>query len=198
MGAGLALEFRLRVPEMYYVYKEKCEKGEISIGKYWIYDHPNRISKKILNFPVKKGFNHPSKWEYIIEGLKYFVQNYGKDNIDSIAMPTLGARLGKLDSEGVMIVMEEELRGLPIKIEVFRHLEPDNFTKRVKRIIGEMSAYELSKEIGLPLSKSEKLKTQISKVFFLSDLVTFEHLSVSLVQRIYDFGYRKTTNARLW
>jgi O-acetyl-ADP-ribose deacetylase (regulator of RNase III) len=34
MGAGLALEFRLRVPEMYQPYKKKCTSGEIKIGEY--------------------------------------------------------------------------------------------------------------------------------------------------------------------
>jgi len=33
MGAGLALEFRLRIPEMYEIYKQKCEKDEIKIGE---------------------------------------------------------------------------------------------------------------------------------------------------------------------
>jgi O-acetyl-ADP-ribose deacetylase (regulator of RNase III) len=197
MGAGIALEFRLRVPEMYAIYKEKCNRREIDIGQYWIYDRPNRMRKKILNFPVKKGFNHPSKWEYIIEGLRYFVQNYEKDNITSIAMPTLGARLGKLDNEGVMIVMQEELRDLPIRIEIYSNYETDLFTKRVKNIIGEMSIYEISKEVGLPLPKSEQLKRQVSEAFFLPDLVTFHKTSVNIVQKLYDFGYRRSANARL-
>src|ERR1017187_6664006 len=107
MGAGLALEFRLRIPEMYLLYKQKCEKGEISIGQYWIYDKPNRMGKKILNFPVKRGFNHPSKLEYIFDGLNYFEENYWRDKIISIAMPTLGSRLGKLDDDTVLLVMRE-------------------------------------------------------------------------------------------
>lgn len=197
MGAGLALEFRLRVPEMYFLYKERCGRGEITIGKYWIYNRPNRLGKKILNFPVKKGFNHPSKWEYIFDGLRYFVENYCEDNITSIAMPTLGSRLGKLDKDAVIIVMKEELQNLPINIELYQFLEPDSFTKSLKKIVSEMSIYEISKELGLPLLKSEKLRSDIAKVLFISDLITYHNMSVKTVQRIYDFGYSKSVNSRL-
>ena len=55
MGAGLALEFRLRIPEMYEIYKQKCERGEIKIGQYWIYDKPNRAGKRSLISLSKKG-----------------------------------------------------------------------------------------------------------------------------------------------
>lgn len=197
MGAGLALEFRLRVPEMYQLYKEKCTSGEIKTGKYWIYNRPNRIGKMILNFPVKKGFNHPSKWEYIIEGLRYFVKNYRKDNITSIAMPTLGSRLGKLDDEGVLIVMQEDLQNLPITIEIYRKYGQDRFTRWVKRLISEMTVSEISKEFGLPTSKSEQIKVRVSEAFLLSDLVIRRNMSIRLVQMLYDFGFKKLANLEL-
>jgi len=197
MGAGLALEFRLRVPEMFLLYKEKCANGEIAIGKYWIYDRPNRIGKKILNFPVKKGFNRPSSWEYIIKGLRYFVENYRKDNITSIAMPTLGSRLGKLDDEGVLIMMQEDLQNLPITIEIYRNYEQDRLTKWVKRLISEMTVSEISKEFGISTSMSERIRARVSEVFLLSDLVVFHRMSIRLVQMLYDFGFNKSINSRL-
>jgi O-acetyl-ADP-ribose deacetylase (regulator of RNase III) len=197
MGAGLALEFRLRVPELYSLYKEKCARGEIEIGKYWIYDRPNRLGKVILNFPVKKGFNHPSKWEYIIQGLNYFVENYCKDNITSIAMPTLGSRLGKLDDKGVLIMMQEEFQNLPIRIEIYRTYEQDRLTKWVKRLISEMTVSEISMELGLSRSKSEEIKSRMSTVFLLSDLVVFDKMSVRLIQKLYDLGFNKSVNSKL-
>lgn len=197
MGAGLALEFRLRIPEMYSIYKEKCAKGEIRIGKYWIYDRPNRTEKTILNFPVKRGFNHPSKWEYIIDGLRYFVENYWKDNITSIAMPTLGARLGKLDGEGVLILMQEDLCDLPITVEVYPRYEQDNFTTCVKRLIEDMTVSEIAKQFGLSKPKSEQLKVCITDVSLLSHLVSFHNMSIQIVQRLYDFGFKEAPNARL-
>lgn len=191
MGAGLALEFRLRVPEMYSLYKEKCASGEIKTGEYWLYDRPNRMGKRILNFPVKKGFNHPSKWEYIVEGLRYFAENYCRDNIQSIAMPTLGSRLGKLDDEGVLIMMQEDLKDLPIDIEIYRKYGQDSFTRFVKRRISEMTVSEISKKFKLSLSKSKEIKNRVSEAFLLSDLVVYQGMSIKLVQRFYDFGFKE-------
>jgi O-acetyl-ADP-ribose deacetylase (regulator of RNase III) len=197
MGAGLALEFRLRIPEMYTVYKEKCELGEIKIGKYWIYDKPNRMGKKVLNFPVKKGFNHPSKWSYIIEGLEYFREHYDVDNITSIAMPTLGSRLGKLDDDAVLTMMREDLRNLPITIEIYRKYQPDKLTRWVKEQIGDMSISEISRDLEMSVAEGQRVKERVARVFLLSDLVRFEGMSVSLVQRLYDFAFNRMTNLRM-
>ena len=197
MGAGLALEFRLRVPEMYEIYKQKCDKSEISIGKYWIYERPNRMGKKILNFPVKKGFNHPSKWEYLIDGLEYFVRNHRSDGITSIAFPTLGARLGKLDDEAVLQMMEEDLGHLPIKIEIYRHYSQDRLTRWVKEQISRMAEADISRELGVSLNEAERIKVRVTHSFLLSDLVAFDKMSVRLVQTLYDFGFERMVVSRL-
>jgi len=197
MGAGLALEFRLRVPEMYLAYKEKCDRGEIRIGEYWIYDKPNRLRKKILNFPVKNGFNHPSKWEYIMKGLAYFKEHYAADGISSIAMPTLGSRLGKLDNEGVLMMMQEDLQRLPITIEVYRGYGQDQLAKWVKERISKMSTSEISRELGMTAPEGEKVRNRLSHSTLLSDLVVFDKMSVRLVQKLYDFGFEKTTTLRM-
>jgi O-acetyl-ADP-ribose deacetylase (regulator of RNase III) len=197
MGAGLALEFRLRVPEMYELYKRKCESGEISIGEYWIYDKPNRMDKKILNFPVKRGFNHPSKWEYIIKGLDYFLRSYRRDGIRSIAFPTLGSRLGKLDDEAVLQMMEEELGHLPISIEIYRHYGQDRLTRWVKEQITRMSVSEISRELEINNDEADRIKTRVMRSFLLSDLVAFHKMSVPLVQTLYDFGFRRMSELKL-
>ncbi len=189
MGAGLALEFRLRVPEMYSLYKELCARGEIKIGEYWIYGKPNRTRKKILNFPVKREFAQPSRFEYVIEGLDFFLNNYEKDNITSIAMPTLGARLGKLDDDAVLELMREDLSDLPIQIEVFRHYGQDRLTRSLKHQIDKMSERELMSEFDLGLVEAELIKRKVRSCFLLSDLIAFEKINPNTVKKIYDFGF---------
>ena len=112
-------------------------------------------------------------------------------------MPTLGARLGKLDAEGVLIVMQEELQDLPINIEIYQKYAQDQLTKRVKKAIEEMSPHEISKELDLSLAKSEQIKSRVCEAFLLSDLVVFHKMSVNIVQRLYDFGYEKTAPSKL-
>ena len=36
MGAGIALEFKLRYPEMFVRYVEHCRSKQIDIGKLWL------------------------------------------------------------------------------------------------------------------------------------------------------------------
>ncbi len=50
MGAGMALECRLRYPEMHEKYILLCKDKLIDIGLLWIYKSPE---KWILNFPTK-------------------------------------------------------------------------------------------------------------------------------------------------
>ena len=37
MGAGIALEFRLREPDMYRQYVQICKDGKLSPGTLWLY-----------------------------------------------------------------------------------------------------------------------------------------------------------------
>ena len=37
MGAGIALEFKLRYPRMFTEYENRCRDGEIRIGSLWLY-----------------------------------------------------------------------------------------------------------------------------------------------------------------
>lgn len=197
MGAGLALEFRLRVPELYPVYKEKCDRGEIKVGAYWIFDRPNRIGRKILNFPTKRGFNHPSKLEYIWSGLEYFRDNYSSDRIASIAFPILGARQGKLDRETVLEVMKEYLAELPIDVEIHYNTAPDKFTVWLKKRINEMTLSEISDELKISKIAGDHLKAQLSTVTYLSDLVAFKNISIRVIQALYDFGFRTIYDSKL-
>ena len=51
MGAGLALECRLRYPDMYSLYVDLCNVNKIDIGMLWLY---SSTEPWILNFPTKK------------------------------------------------------------------------------------------------------------------------------------------------
>ena len=66
MGAGIAYEFRLRYPDMFYKYKELCDKKLLMIGRLWIYSlSEDDIFKekycRVLNFPTKNFWKLPSK-----------------------------------------------------------------------------------------------------------------------------------------
>lgn len=109
MGAGIALEFKLRYPEMFIKYEEMCKNNEYKVGRPRLYKGENT---SILNFPTKNHWRAPSKIEWIEEGLKYFAENYKKANIKSIAFPKLGTNNGGLSWEIVKPLMEKYLGNL--------------------------------------------------------------------------------------
>lgn len=113
MGAGLALECRVRYPEMYADYAERCAHGEIQPGVLSIYRGYGR--PWILNFPTKRHWKKPSKYLWIEMGLARFLDIYAQEGITSIAFPRLGSRNGKLDWNQVQSIMERYLHDLPIR-----------------------------------------------------------------------------------
>ena len=98
MGKGLALAFKQRYPEMFPVYQQECKTGKLRIGRPSLY---RRSNPWILNFPTKNEWKFPSKIEYLEKGLVYFLDNYKKAGITSIAFPKLGAQNSKLSWDDV-------------------------------------------------------------------------------------------------
>ena len=117
MGKGIALEFKKRYPEMFSDYVKKCNLGLVKTGLPYVFD--NGDGMKILNFPTKDHWRMPSKLSFVIEGLDWFVENYERYGITSIAFPPLGCGNGGLSWEVIGPVMYQKLCRLPIKIEVY-------------------------------------------------------------------------------
>lgn len=116
MGKGIALEFKKKYPEMFMEYVIKCDRGEVKPGTPYFYQD-NEIS--ILNFPTKDHWRSPSRLSYVIDGLNWFVENYEKYGIDSIAFPPLGCGNGGLNWNVVGPIMYQKLSKLPIYIEIY-------------------------------------------------------------------------------
>lgn len=117
MGKGIALEFKKRYPKMYNDYVEKCNLRLVKTGIPYIYD--NGDGTTILNFPTKDHWRSPSRLSYVVEGLDWFLDNYEKLGITSIAFPPLGCGNGGLTWDVVGPIMYQKLNGLPISIEIY-------------------------------------------------------------------------------
>lgn len=116
MGKGIAKEFKAYFPEMFAVYQEKCESGELTIGALLFH---RGVHKSVLNFPTKRHWRQKSRVEDIETGLRAFVNGYEQLSISSIAFPQLGCGNGELDWESqVKPLMERYLGSLPIDIYI--------------------------------------------------------------------------------
>src|SRR5712692_2670703 len=116
MGKGLALAFKQRYPAMFPVYQQECKTGKLHIGRPTLY---KQSTPWILNFPTKDHWKPPSKIEYLEKGLEYFVANYKKAGIKSIAFPKLGAQNGKLPWDEVGPLMAKYLSQLNIDVYIY-------------------------------------------------------------------------------
>lgn len=149
MGAGLALEFQLRFPEMEKDYVERCRKKEVKTGKPYLYKNYETVW--ILNFPTKNHWKYPSKIEWIDEGLKYFSSRYQQGGITSIAFPKLGCSHGGLDWRDVSPLMEKYLGNLDI--DVFICLDQEKEATGVEgsmvNLVNNIESFGWDKELNL-------------------------------------------------
>lgn len=116
MGAGIAKSFKKRYPLMYKEYRSKCEEKKIKIGRLFLFKSLDRL---IINFPTKIHWRNNSKLEWIELGLDYFVKNYHKWNIKSVAFPQLGCGHGELNWKDVKPIMEKYLKPLDLRVEIY-------------------------------------------------------------------------------
>jgi O-acetyl-ADP-ribose deacetylase (regulator of RNase III) len=97
MGAGLAAQFKSRYPGNFKDYRDACNHGEVCVGEMFETFDSSRTPPWIINFPTKKHWSKPSRFEWIITGLMALRGVITQENIRSIAIPALGTGLGGLD-----------------------------------------------------------------------------------------------------
>ncbi len=116
MGKGIALEFKKRYPDMFMDYVRRCDRGDIKPGVPYVFQDGD---VSILNFPTKDHWRSPSRLSYVTDGLDWFIENYEKFGINSIAFPPLGCGNGGLNWDVVGPIMYQKLHALPIDIEIY-------------------------------------------------------------------------------
>src|SRR5215471_5381235 len=71
MGAGIALQFREKYPEMFKAYARACKSAEVVIGKMHVFDLSDSGGdpRWIINFPTKRHWREASQLSHVTEGL---------------------------------------------------------------------------------------------------------------------------------
>jgi O-acetyl-ADP-ribose deacetylase (regulator of RNase III) len=102
MGKGIALMFKEAFPENYKQYEAACKDGEVKVGHLFVVERNELFGPKwIVNFPTKKHWRHPTKVEWVVEGLRELHRFIVDKGIKSIAVPPLGCGNGGLDWQDV-------------------------------------------------------------------------------------------------
>lgn len=128
MGAGVALAFKNKYPEMFKEYARQCKLKEISIGKPSVWKEGDMFSKgiEIINFPTKNHWRKPSEYEYIESGLIWLSEYLNNRSGLTITLPALGCGHGGLDWERVKSLIVKYLDSTPNRILIF---EPESSKK---------------------------------------------------------------------
>ncbi len=195
MGAGIALEFKLRLPAMFEQYVEHCQKGRIDIGKLWIYKPPVDAKEQrwVLNFPTKLHWKNPSKIEYLEEGLAKFVDVYRSRGVKSIAFPVLGSKNGGLDEERSLSVMQKYLTKCDITIEIYRYdpeATDDLYEEFRGKILANGDDATVAKAMGLRVDLLRKVRDVLEwehKVNSLSQLASVKGIGLKTVEQCFRY-----------
>ena len=120
MGAGVALEFRRRYPEMFRRYAEHCKAGRLTVGSLYLWRGSDRrgSNRWVLCLPTKQEWRNPSRLEWVECGLRKLADSYAARGITSVALPQLGCGRGGLAWDDVRPLVESTLSSLPISVSV--------------------------------------------------------------------------------
>lgn len=121
MGKGIALQFKKAYHNNYKAYTEACKKNEVAVGRLFVTKDSNLNSgeKYIINFPTKTDWRKPSEYSYVETGLDDLIKVIYEKDIQSVAIPPLGAGNGGLDWGKVKRIIEQKLHDLNIAITVY-------------------------------------------------------------------------------
>lgn len=96
-----------------------------------------------MNFPTKDHWRSPSRLSYVIDGLDWFVENYERYNIESVAFPPLGCGNGGLSWSTVGPIMYQKLSKLPIQVEIYAPFGTSQREISAKFLSGDITEAEL-------------------------------------------------------
>jgi O-acetyl-ADP-ribose deacetylase (regulator of RNase III) len=186
MGAGIALECRLRYPEMHEKYIDLCEEKKISVGMLWLYKSKN---KWILNFPTKKHWRYPSKKEYLHLGLKKFSETYKLKEIQSVAFPMLGTDRGGIDALESQEIMISYLDHLDIDIEIYQYdkTAEDDLYDQTKKWLLSNNTELISKQTGISKNLLSKVINAVHnpKVTQLNQLAHEKGIGIKTLEKLF-------------
>jgi len=189
MGAGIALEFRLRYPEMFTRYVELSKAGKMAIGTLWLYKGTDRW---VLNFPTKQHWRFPAKAEHLHAGLDKFMATYEEKGIESIAFPLLGTHHGGLEPDLCMGIMQSYLRDCRVPVEIY-YYDPaadDDLYESFKTVFFSTLPSEASLRSGLKPQYVGRIRDALgdSRIKQMNQLAKVKGIGVVTLEHAFAFA----------
>ena len=147
MGKGLASRTKYQFPDVYVLYQDLCRQKKLKMGVPYLYKRSEDFDRMLMDVPYKKSnvsspvtenghrwfllFPTKNHWREsspllgIEKGLKWLVENYQTQGIESLALPALGCGLGGLSWQVVGPLMCKYLKQMDIESEIYLPLEKE-------------------------------------------------------------------------
>ena len=141
MGKGVASRAKYQFPDVYVEYQDAVRRKSLRMGKPYLYkreksvdyelaDDPTSLEEPnaqtwFLLFATKNHYSEQASTDGIEKGLKWIQEHYKDEGIKSLAVPALGAGLGRLNWKDIGPVICRHLAGLDIPVEVYLPAEKD-------------------------------------------------------------------------
>lgn len=110
MGAGIALQFKNRFPDMYEAYREDCKNGKLRGGEVMPWSIKSSWGSDLMVFNIasqeQPGAN--AHYDFLISGVKTSLDICELVGLPVLALPRIGSGIGGLDEN----VVESVLLGL--------------------------------------------------------------------------------------
>lgn len=122
MGRGIAVQFRERYPEMYREYRRRCEAREFIPGSVYLYE---KGGEAVFNLGTEKHWKLGAELIFIERALRVMMDLAHQHDIRRIALPRIGAGLGRLDWEAVKeIINHIAAEDTEVELFVVEEYEP--------------------------------------------------------------------------
>lgn len=103
MGAGIALAFKQRFPDMYQEYRRRCRAGEFRLGDIMVWETPDLVIYNLATQPVPR----PSATlEAIDTSVRAALADAAGRGLAQLGLPRVGAGLGGLNWPDVADVLD--------------------------------------------------------------------------------------------
>ena len=194
MGAGLALEFSLRYPEMKKKYEDDCKSKRVKIGEIITYKEKDCL---IVGFPTKLHWKYPSELKWISDGLDYMARHYKEWNIRSIAIPPLGCSNGGLNFElEVKPLIESKLKD--IDLDVFICVDPGIAEGKEKLMLDEFNGSDIEELCDYLKIKGRSRDAllvigNVDRFYMIKDL---NNVGFVTYKKLFDYFYNDGTAIR--
>jgi hypothetical protein len=194
MGAGIALDGRLRWPQMFEQYAARCASGQMRPGvlDWW---GPDARGHRVLCFPTKASWKHPSRIEFVTEGLAALASEYTIQGVASIAMPHLGCSHGGLTWQQVRPLIAEALeplKELTVELWEFNPQASDPDYDVLADLLTNRPPTEVGNRLNLDARGVNALIAAAGspRVVNLASLQNAPGVGEKTLEKVYDFLFR--------